>query len=67
MDYDRFTGIPITYLHKFNSDQFELIKFKKGNDGKDLSIDGKDPYFRILIRNKREQNVSQEERKKAGR
>lgn len=46
-------GVPITFLHKFNPDQFEIIKFRKGNDGKDLSINGKCPYFRILIRNRR--------------
>ncbi|EFG0047817.1 adenosine deaminase, partial [Escherichia coli] len=30
-----------------------LIKFRKGVDEKDLSINGKCPYFRILIKNKR--------------
>ncbi|MEZ4813573.1 MAG: hypothetical protein R2883_08955, partial [Caldisericia bacterium] len=39
--------------HKYNPDQFEIIKFRKGDDEKDLSIDGKSPYFRILVRNKR--------------
>ncbi len=53
LDYSGCMGVPITFLHKFNPDQFELIKFRKGNDGKDLSINGKCPYFRILIRNKR--------------
>ncbi len=52
-DYDGYMGVPITFLHKFNPDQFEIIKFRKGNDGKDLSINGKCPYFRILIKNKR--------------
>jgi hypothetical protein len=45
-------GVPITFLHKFNPDQFELIKFRKGNNGKDLSINGVCPYFRIIIKNK---------------
>lgn len=67
MDYDGYMGVPITFLHKFNPDQFEIIKFRKGNDGKDLSIEGKCPYFRILIRNKRVQNLSQEDRKKANK
>jgi len=53
MDYDGFMGVPITFLHKFNPEQFEIIKFRKGNDEKDLSINGKCPYFRILIQNKR--------------
>jgi len=53
MDYSGCMGVPITFLHKFNPEQFEIIKFRKGNDDKDLSINGKCPYFRILIRNKR--------------
>lgn len=52
-DYAGVMGVPITFLHKFNPDQFEIIKFRKGDDNKDLSINGKTPYFRILIRNKR--------------
>lgn len=52
-DYAGYMGVPITFLHKFNPDQFEIIKFRKGNDDKDLSINGKCPYFRILIKNKR--------------
>lgn len=53
MDYEGIMGVPITFLHKFNPEQFELVKFRKGNDDKDLSINGKCPYFRILIKNKR--------------
>lgn len=56
LDYKGFMGVPITFLHKFNPDQFELIKFRKGNDDKDLSVNGKCPYFRILIKNKRLQH-----------
>jgi hypothetical protein len=52
-DYKGIMGVPITFLHKYNPEQFELIKFRKGNDEKDLSINGKCPYFRILIRNKK--------------
>ena len=52
-DFDGVMGVPITFLHKYNPEQFELIKFRKGNDEKDLSINGKCPYFRILIKNKR--------------
>lgn len=59
MDYEGFMGVPITFLHKFNPDQFEIIKFRKGNDEKDLSINGKCPYFRIIIRNKRIRKLSQ--------
>lgn len=56
LDYLGVMGVPITFLHKHNPEQFEIIKFRKGNDEKDLSINGKCPYFRILIRNKRIQN-----------
>lgn len=52
MDYEGAIGVPITFLHKYNPSQFEIIQFRKGNDGKDLSINGKCPYFRILIKNK---------------
>ena len=43
-------GVPITFLYKYNSTQFEIIGFRKGNDGKDLVINGKYPYNRILIK-----------------
>jgi hypothetical protein len=52
LDFDGVMGVPITFLHKFNPDQFEIIRFRKGDDGKDLSINGKCPYFRILIKSK---------------
>lgn len=48
-DYEGAMGVPITFLHRFNPKQFRIIKFRKGNDGKDLAINGKTPYFRILI------------------
>lgn len=55
IDYEGVMGVPITFLHKFNPKQFEIIKFRKGNDDRDLSVNGKCPYFRILIRNKQRQ------------
>lgn len=54
-DYEGAIGVPITFLHKYNPDQFEIIKFRKGDDDKDLTVNGKSPYFRILIRNKKPQ------------
>lgn len=56
-DYAGAIGVPITFLDKYNPDQFEIIKFRKGDDGKDLSINGKCPYFRILIKNKNPEEV----------
>lgn len=56
LDYDGAMGVPITFLDKFNPDKFEIIKFRKGDDNKDLRYTingkGKQPYFRILIKNK---------------
>ena len=52
MDYDGVMGVPITFLDKYCPEQFEIIKFRKGDDDKDLSINGKCPYFRILIKKK---------------
>ena len=51
-DYCGAMGVPISFLDKYCPEQFEIIKFRKGNDGKDLSINGNYPYFRILIRKK---------------
>jgi modification methylase EcoRI len=52
-DYDGAMGVPITFLDKYNPDQFEIIKFRHGNDGKDLVIEGKTPYFRMLIKRRK--------------
>lgn len=35
-DYDGVMGVPITFLDKYNPDQFEIVAFRKGDDGKDL-------------------------------
>jgi hypothetical protein len=51
-DYMGYIGVPITFLHKYNPDQFDIVKFRKGDNDKDLSINGKCPYFRILIKRK---------------
>ena len=49
-DYYDCVGVPITFLNKYNPKQFEIIKFRKGDDDKDLCINGKCPYFRIIIK-----------------
>ena len=51
-DYEGVMGVPISFLGKYNPDQFEIIKFRHGDDGKDLRVNGKTPYFRILLRHK---------------
>lgn len=35
-DYEGVMGVPITFLDKYNPEQFEIVEFRKGNDGKDL-------------------------------
>ena len=61
MDYDGVCGIPITGLKYLwddgtihieingTSNQFRIVKFRSGDDDKDVSVNGKRPYFRILI------------------
>ena len=46
-------GVPITFMDRYNPSQFEILGFRKGEDGKDLKINGIAPYFRLLIRQKR--------------
>lgn len=62
MDYDGLMGVPITFLHRFNPEQFKIVRFRKGDDGRDLSIGGKPTYFRILIqRRSSESNVAKDD------
>ncbi|MDE5833052.1 MAG: adenine-specific methyltransferase EcoRI family protein [Desulfovibrio sp.] len=57
-DYAGEMGVPITFLNKYCPEQFEIVKFRKGDDDKDLAINGKTPYFRILIRERRARRES---------
>jgi len=62
MDYDGVMGVPISFLDKYNPDQFEIVgktnnkehagKYLIGNDPT-AAINGKKFYHRILIRNKK--------------
>lgn len=53
-DYKGVMGVPISFLDKFNPKQFEIVAFRKGEDGKDLVFTSDrervQPYFRILVR-----------------
>jgi len=64
MDYDGVMGVPVTFLDKYNPEQFEIVGWSRHNDqnmdggywkgGKsDATINGKEVYRRILIRNKK--------------
>lgn len=48
-------GVPITFMLNYNPEQFEVVRIRKGNDDKDLQIDGKDnaEFTRVLIRYKK--------------
>lgn len=56
-DYEGVMGVPITFLDKYNPDQFEIIgidRYVKDNPhyGHRFKINNKEVYARILIRNK---------------
>jgi len=50
IDYKGLMGVPISWLCKYNKEQFKIVRFLSGDDGKDLSINGKRLYMRILIK-----------------
>lgn len=47
-DYKGLIGVPVTFLLNI-PDNFKIIKFRKGNDGKDLRINNRSLYFRIIV------------------
>lgn len=53
-DHKGLMGVPISFLDKYSPEQFEIIRFRHGDDGKDLRLrNGTCPYFRILIRHRK--------------
>lgn len=70
MDYDGVMGVPITFLGKYNPNQFEIIGITYSKDrNEDIEklrtdpkqrhvgiINGKEKYPRILIRHKRKED-----------
>ena len=57
VDHKGLMGVPITFLDKYNPDQFEIIgmdRYVAGNKtpNKRFLIDGEEMYARIVIRNK---------------
>ena len=58
MDYKGKMGVPITFLDKYNPSQFEIIGLDRyvednPNYGRRFSVDGRETYARIIIKNKR--------------
>ena len=64
MDYDGIMGVPISFLHKYNPEQFEIVGMMSGAKGENLTngndgrakfyVGGKALYSRILIRKRNE-------------
>jgi len=59
MDYPRAMGVPITFLDKYNPEQFEILGLDDHRliypewRGRGPVLNGKTIYRRIIIRNKR--------------
>jgi hypothetical protein len=56
-DYDGVMGVPITFLDKYNPEQFEIIGIDRyvednPNYGHRFTLKGKETYARILIKRK---------------
>jgi hypothetical protein len=53
-DYDGYMGVPITFLDKYNSNQFEIIDIDKNltENHKRFYLNGKQLYARIVIKRK---------------
>ena len=53
-DYDGVMGVPITFLDKYNPDQFEILGIDKDltDNHKRGIVNGKQLYGRIFIRKK---------------
>lgn len=47
-DYDGVMGVPITFMDKYNPEQFEIVAFRKGDDGKDLVFTREREYNRTF-------------------
>ena len=53
-DYDGVIGVPVSFLDKYNPEQFEIVgnEYTLGIKGGRMYLDGKRMYSRILIRRK---------------
>lgn len=49
-DYDGVMGVPLTFLNKYCPEQFEFVGYLYGEDGRHLQLDGKEAFFRILVK-----------------
>ena len=51
-DYSDVMGVPLTFINHYCPEQFEIVGFLYGDDGKHLHLNGKELYFRMLIKHK---------------
>lgn len=47
-DYYGVIGVPITFMDKYNPDQFDIVAFRKGDDGRDLVFTREREYNRTF-------------------
>lgn len=50
IDYEGVMGVPITFLDKYCPEQFEIVEFRKGKDGKDLVFSIRQTRTKLLHR-----------------
>lgn len=69
MDYEGYMGVPITFMDKFNPEQFEIVGMDRplmteltGKQSR-FKIKGVEKYARIVIKNKTEMKLSKTEYK----
>lgn len=48
-DYDGVMGVPITFMDKYNPEQFDIVAFRKGEDGKDLVFTREREYNHTFV------------------
>lgn len=48
-DYDGVMGVPITFIDYYCPEQFEIVAFRKGNDGKDLVFTREREFNRTFV------------------
>ncbi len=60
MDFDGIMGVPVSFMDKYNPEQFELLGSNRGIEqdpngiyGRGSYLNGKETYKRIFIRNRR--------------
>lgn len=64
MDYDGVMGVPITFLDKYNPEQFEIIGSNRGVDqdpnrvyGRGSHLNSKETFKRLFIKNKKVKKI----------